>query len=65
MKAGEKLSSEQIEGLAMEFAVKVMLDTISQHGYKGSRVIVNEFFRTLDDLLIEFHAQNDHRRGRV
>ncbi len=64
MKAGQKLSSEQIEGLAMEFSVKVMLDTIAQHGYKGSRVIVGEFFRTLDDLLNEFHAQNDHRQPR-
>ena len=64
MKAGQKLSAEQIEGLVMEFTVKVMIDTISQHGYKGSRVIVSEFFRTLDDLLDEFHVQNDLRRSR-
>lgn len=62
MKAGQKLNEDQIEGLAMEFAVKVMIDNISQHGFKGSKVIVNEFFRTLDDLLNEFYLQNDHRR---
>ncbi len=64
MKAGQKLDAEQIEGISMEFAVKVMLDTISQHGYKGSKVIVSEFFRTFDDLLTEFNLQNEHRQQR-
>ena len=61
MKPGTKLSSEAIEAIAIEFSIKIMLDTISQHGYRGSRVIVDEFFRTLDDLLTEFHNQNEHR----
>lgn len=63
MQAGQRLTPEQLEGLAMEFAVKVMLDNISQHGYKGSKFIVSEFFRTLDDLLNEFHGQNVHRKS--
>ena len=64
MRVAEQLSSEQIEGIAIDLALGVVRDNMFKHGYDGARIPVDEFFRTLDDFLAEFHAKNNKRETR-
>lgn len=61
MKAGDPLDPQSIENIAIELALGVVRDNILKHGYDGARIPVDEFFRTLDDFLTEFHLKNNKR----
>lgn len=62
MKAGDALRLEEITTLAIELALGVVRENLVKHGYDGARIPVDEFYRTLDDFLTEFHNKNDKRK---
>ena len=62
MQAGEPLTSSDIKDLSIELALVVIRENLVKHGYDGARIPVDEFYRTLDDFLTEFHAKNARRR---
>ena len=62
MQIGDPLREGDIKQLAVELTLEIVRQKLIKHGYDGARVPVDEFYRTLDDFLTEFHHVNARRK---
>ncbi|MCB9078116.1 MAG: hypothetical protein H6631_11025 [Anaerolineaceae bacterium] len=62
MQTGDPLSEGDIKQLSIELTLDIIRQNLTKHGYDGARIPVDEFYRTLDDFLTEFHHINVRRK---
>ena len=63
MQTGDPLTEGDIKQLSIELTLDIIRQNLTKHGYDGARIPVDEFYRTLDDFLTEFHHVNTRRKG--
>ena len=62
MQTGDPLTEGDIKQLSIELTLDIIRQNLTKHGYDGARIPVDEFYRTLDDFLTEFHHVNARRK---